>query len=137
MPGAWTGLTSKPEVSVAIGALVFLLIAAGVAARLFWRRKPGPSELERRRRGTVQRTGKMGDGEILDFEGASIVYSYHVAGISYTTSQEMTGLEAALPVNPTAMIGPVVVKFDPRNPANSIVVCEEWSGLRRSPAHKV
>jgi hypothetical protein len=27
-------------------------------------------------------------------------------------------------------LGPVSVKYDPRNPANSIVVSEEWSGLR-------
>jgi hypothetical protein len=28
-----------------------------------------------------------------------------------------------------ALLGPALVKFDPRNPANSIVICEEWSGL--------
>ena len=27
-------------------------------------------------------------------------------------------------------LGPVAVKYDPRNPANSIVLAEEWSGLR-------
>ena len=27
-------------------------------------------------------------------------------------------------------VGPVSVKYDPRNPANSILVAEQWSGLR-------
>jgi len=133
MPGVWAGLTSNPEMIIALAALV-LLVAAGVAAQWFLRKRPAPEELERRRRGTVQQNGKMGDGEITDVQGTSIVYSYLVAGISYATSQETTGLEAALPVDPVAMIGPVLVKFDPRNPANSIVVCEEWSGLRGSPS---
>jgi hypothetical protein len=135
MPGVWAGLRSKPELILAPGAL-FFLIAAGVAARLLLKKRPAPEELERRRRGTIQLNGKMGDGEIIDVQGASIVYSYSVAGASYATSQETTGLESALPADPVAMIGPVVVKFDPRNPANSIVVCEEWSGLRGSPAPK-
>jgi len=39
-------------------------------------------------------------------------------------------LQALLPSNPMSVIGPAQVKFDPRNPANSIVLCEEWSGLR-------
>src|SRR5580658_8760096 len=109
MPGVWAGLTSRPELILGLGALV-LLAAVGVAARLFLKKRPAPEELERRRRGTVQQNGKMGDGEITDVQGASIVYSYHVAGISYATSQETTGLEAALPVDPVAMIGPVLVK---------------------------
>jgi hypothetical protein len=29
------------------------------------------------------------------------------------------------------MIGPVSVKYDPRNPANSIVISEQWNGLRK------
>jgi hypothetical protein len=29
-----------------------------------------------------------------------------------------------------ALAGPAIVKYIPRNPANSIVICEEWSGLR-------
>ena len=39
-------------------------------------------------------------------------------------------LRALLPSDPTAVNGVVVVKYDPRNPANSMVLCEQWSGLR-------
>jgi hypothetical protein len=31
-------------------------------------------------------------------------------------------------------IGPVSVKYDARNPANSIVLAENWSGLRGTKA---
>ena len=75
---------------------------------------------------------KNGDGEIVDVEtaSASIVYSYSVAGVTYESSQDVRALQALLPPDVMTMVGPVSVKFDPRNPANSIVLCEEWSGLR-------
>jgi len=95
------------------------------------RPRVAPEELERRRRLTINGKGKLGDGEIIDFEGASIVYSYSVAGVGYTAAQDVMTLEALLPEDQMSMIGPALVKFDPRNPANSIVLCEDWSGLRR------
>jgi hypothetical protein len=53
-----------------------------------------------------------------------------VGGVGYTAAQDVMSLEALLPSHRMSMIGPALVKFDPRNPANSIVLCEEWSGLR-------
>ena len=87
-------------------------------------------KIERLRRLMINRLGKLGDGQILDVEGDLIVYSYSVAGVVYTASQDTTNLEQKLPADRMSMVGPVSVKFDPRNPANSIVLCEEWSGLR-------
>ena len=115
-----------------VAIAVLLLLAAGlVTARMLLERKPTAEELERRRRGTIHQTGKMGDGQIVDIEGATIIYSYSVAGVVYTASQDTTALQEVLPPAPHNLFGPVVVKFNPRNPANSIVVCEEWSGLRQ------
>jgi len=119
MPGLWPFSVSA------------ILLAGGVAVRRYLGSRPAPEEMERRRRVTIYRNGKMGDGEIIDLDGASIVYSYSVAGVSYTASQDLTGLPATLPPDPLAMIGPVAIRFDPRNPANSIVMCEEWSGVRK------
>ena len=129
----WAGLTTNPEVIwVGIGALVILGAAIFYLVRNYFRRRPTLDEMERRRRGILHREGKMGDGEIVDVEtaSASIVYSYSVAGVTYTASQDMSALQSLLPPDAMTMIGPVSVKFDPRNPANSIVLCEEWSGLR-------
>lgn len=118
---------------IAVGA-VALLVAAGVTLRHYLKQRPSPEELERLRRATIYRNGKMGDGQILDMEpdSALIVYSYSVAGVIYTASQDVASLQAMLPADLMTMIGPVSIRFDPRNPANSIVLCEDWSGLRKS-----
>jgi len=117
---------------VLLGGLVVL------AASLLWfylRRKPTPEELERRRRAAIHANGKLGDAEVIEIEGVAVVYSYSVGGVGYTASQDVTVFEAQLPENTMTLIGPALVKFDPRNPANSIVICEDWNGLggRRRP----
>lgn len=126
-----------PAWVAALGA--FIVVAAiGVIAWLRFRKRPSPEEVERLRRLDLHRTGKMGDGQIVDVEGATIVYTYSIAGVIYTASQDAAGLQQKLPEDRMTMVGPVMIKFDPRNPANSIVLCEEWSGLRkRIPQSKV
>ena len=90
--------------------------------------------MERQRRTLIHETGKLGDGEIMDVEGLVIIYSYAVAGVSYTVSQDATAFESVLPPDRMALVGPVLLKFIPRTPANSIVLCEGWSGLRNPRA---
>jgi hypothetical protein len=133
MPDWLAGLKSQREfLWIALAVFAVLAVAAAVVIRSYLRRRPTAEELERRRRETLHRQGKMGDGEIIDVEGASalILYSYSVAGVVYTASQDLGALQSLLPQDPMTMVGPVSVKFDPHNPANSIVLCEEWSGLR-------
>jgi hypothetical protein len=133
MPEFWARLTSQPvALWIAIGALVIFLVGSLYAVRNYRRRRPTPEELERRRRERLHRLGKMGNGEIVDVEagGSSIVYSYSVAGVCYTASQDLGALQSRLPPDAMTMVGPISIKFDPRNPANSIVLCEEWTGLR-------
>jgi len=120
-------------------AALWALLAIGVAAATaaasrYFRKKPTPEELERRRRELIQQTGKLGDGEIVDVDGLLLVYSYAVAGVSYTVSQDATALQALLPADRMLLVGPVLVKFVPRNPANSIVISEQWNGLRNLQA---
>lgn len=111
------------------------MLAAGFVAWRFLRRRPTPEELERLRRLGIHQKGKLADGQIVDVDGASILYSYSVAGVLYSTTQDATALRESLPVDPMSMVGPVMIKFDPRNPANSIILCEEWSGLRQRARH--
>ncbi|HWF10828.1 MAG TPA: hypothetical protein VG297_20310 [Bryobacteraceae bacterium] len=128
MPVQWASLASNPA---ALGlAVLIIAIAAIFILRVARRKPPEAAELERRRRLLLHHEGKMGDGEIVEVEAGLITYSYNVAGMEYTASQDTSDLESALPANVMNMIGPVRIKFDPRNPANSIVLCEEWSGLR-------
>lgn len=128
----WGKFTITREVAGLI--LTAAAVAGGFLLWRFFRPRVTSEELERLRRLTVNGKGKLGDGEIVDFEGAAIVYSYTVGGVGYTAAQDVMSLEALLPSNHMSVIGPALVKFDPRNPANSIVVCEEWSGLRGSGA---
>ena len=111
-----------------LGVLLVLLAVIGVRA---WRRsRVTPDEKERRRRMVLLATGKMGDANLLDVHDNLLVYSYAVRGVEYTASQDISRLREFLPAGLTSIAGPVVVKYDARNPANSIVVAEEWSGLR-------
>ena len=117
------------------GLLVLvILIAVAATAWLVLRKRPTPQEVERRRRLAIHRDGKIGNGQIIDVvteaEAVSIVYSYSVAGMTYTASQDVSDLQDKLPVDRMSMVGAVSVRFVPRNPANSIVLCEEWTGLR-------
>jgi hypothetical protein len=112
-----------------LGVLAILAVA-GFLARQYLRQRPDADELERRRRELIHNKGKLGDGEIVDFDGAAIVYEYQVAGVGYTTSQDVSKLASLLPTDRMSMVGPASVKYDPRNPANSIVLCEQWTGLR-------
>jgi hypothetical protein len=116
-------------VQVAIGAVLIMLAALGIWQ--YGRTRPAPDEIERRRRLAVNRTGKRGVGEIVDMEGSMILYSYVVAGVHYSNSQDVSSLEALLPMDRMQILGHVGIKFNPRIPANSIVICEEWSGIGR------
>ena len=74
-------------------------------------------------------TGKMGDATLVEIRDDLVFYSYAVRGVEYTASQDVSRLAHRVPTDLSAM-GAVSVKYDPRNPANSIVIAEEWSGLR-------
>jgi hypothetical protein len=63
-----------------------------------------------------------------------ILYCYSVGGIEYTAAQEASALESLLPEDRMRMIGHASLRFDPKNPPDSVVLCEQWSGLRLRPA---
>jgi hypothetical protein len=116
----------------AIGAGAVLLAAGGWWGYVLWKRsRPSPQELERRRRKALYETGKMGDATLLEVRESLVFYSYDVRGVEYTASQDVSALRELLPTDPSAVNGVVFVKYDARNPANSMILCEQWSGIRR------
>jgi hypothetical protein len=119
---------------IAAGAAVVLVMALGLRAWLM--RRPTAEELERRRRLELNRAGKMADAMILDLRETTIEYSYDVRGVEYTATQDISALQDRLPAHRLSVAGPASVKFDPRNPANSMVLCEDWSGLRNGKEMK-
>jgi len=114
----------------------FLLLAAAAAVLLcalvyiVWRFRRTPAQRERRRRRSLYELGRMGDGMLTDVRENILYYSYSVNGVNYHTSQDVTDLRNMVPADGSLIIGPVTLKYLARNPGNSIVVCEEWSGLR-------
>jgi hypothetical protein len=51
--------------------------------------------------------------------------------VDYSACQDVSALTDRIGQDPASMIGSVYVKYHAKNPYNSIVVCEEWSGLRQ------
>jgi hypothetical protein len=121
--------------AVAIGGASLAAIAAGVLVVLRIRRKP--KDKEKHRRLEVNLNGRLGDATITDIAEDAIFYEYSVAGLTYTASQDITQLQEMIPADRHRLIGrPASLKYAAQNPANSILVCEEWSGLRVGPANQ-
>jgi len=89
-----------------------------------------PEKRERRRRLNVHRQGRLGDAMISEATDDTVYYFYTVRGVHYTASQDVSTLREYLPADPHRLIGVSGMKYSSKNPANSILVCEEWSGLR-------
>ncbi|HTW64138.1 MAG TPA: hypothetical protein VME17_05955 [Bryobacteraceae bacterium] len=114
---------------VVIGAVSLAVVTAGAYVALRIRRQP--KDKEQRRRLEVNMTGRLGDATILEITEEAIFYEYSVRGITYTASQDITKLRELIPAEPDRLIGrPASLKYSSQNPANSILLCEEWSGLR-------
>ena len=89
-----------------------------------------PEKRERKRRLELHQHGRLGDALITEASEEMLYYSYSVGGVQYEASQDVRGLRELLPPEPERLIGPASLKYSSRNPANSMLICEEWSGLR-------
>lgn len=107
-------------------AIVLIALAIFIVLRV----RGTPEKRERKRRQSVNRLGRLGDALITEFNESVIYYSYSIRGVQYTASQDVSSLRHRLPAEPERLIGVASLKYAPNNPANSILVCEEWSGLR-------
>lgn len=112
-----------------LAAIAIALIAAGVWIALSVTRK-SPEKREKRRRQHVHEAGRLGDALITEVSGNFAYYTYSVNGVEYSASQDLSALSSLLPAEPERLVGVAHLKYLPRNPANSIVLCEEWSGFR-------
>ncbi len=111
--------------------------AAALIAYVIRGRRPSSAEIERRRREELSQMGRIIDGVIVDTplyrhddaEVPTLIgYRYRIAGVVYECSQDVGSLQPE--VEHFRIDLPVSIKYDPRNPANSIIVSETWSGLR-------
>jgi hypothetical protein len=93
------------------------------------RARSTPAERERRRRFLIHSGGRLTDGIVMDVSDGVVYYCYSWRGVDYETSQDLRPIEAVLPHPHDRLVGPVTLKFLPRDPSNSIVACEQWSGF--------
>jgi hypothetical protein len=116
-----------------------IAVLSGVALWLVFRKRPTAEELERARRQFLVKSGRLVDGMLLDFfevdgdDGRKLtmlLYSYRIGGVDYECSQDITNLSDVVDVKHIHLGFPCTVRSQPGNPQNSIVVAEEWSGLR-------
>jgi hypothetical protein len=116
---------------IAIGLVVVLAPIGSVLGYRAWKAsRITPEERERRRRALLVALGKMGDANVVEFRGELLFYTYDVRGVQYTASQDLAPLVAYVPKDMSVVVGPISVRYDAKNPANSIVLAEAWSGLR-------
>src|ERR1700677_3169656 len=112
----------------ALSGVAAVLIALAILIVL--RVRGTPEKREQKRRLSVHRQGRLGDALITEATGDTLYYSYSIRGVQYAASQDITALRERLPSDPERLIGVASLKYSPNNPANSILVCEEWSGIR-------
>ena len=123
-------------------SLLALAAAGAVAGAATWvrSRRKTPEQLEQLRRQRISETGRITGGTVIDVNEMSsesgsheiqlLVYQYDVAGVRYEASQDVTSLRHKVDLHSCRAGLMTSIKYDPANPGNSIVIAENWTGLR-------
>ena len=117
------------------------VIGLATASYALLRRKPkNANAVELERRTWLNRVGRITDGTVIDVQEVAtdvnrpatmLIYQYDVAGVSYEASQDVTYLRQWINLHSCRLGLPTSVKYDARNPGNSMVIAEGWMGLRQ------
>jgi hypothetical protein len=130
--------------------LALVLGAGAVGVWLALRNRPTPEELEHARRLFLSQSGRLVDGMLLDIREIEVPaprpsksnpspaphtltllqYNYHFGGVDYECAQDITSLLNVIDVSQIRVGFPCSARYQPGNPQNSIVISEDWSGLR-------
>jgi Protein of unknown function (DUF3592) len=145
------------DMRLMIGVAAAVIVAAAMLLHRHFQKPEDPEGEERRRRFQLNQVGRIVEGLVVELvetpgspaaESSSgiashqnplgggahgmrrlIRYSYSIAGVTYETAQDVTGLEERLCLERLAAGQPASVKYDPSNPSNSILVADDWSGI--------
>jgi hypothetical protein len=128
-----------------IAALAVLAALLALVLWLVFRRRPTPEEIEQARRQFLVQSGRLVDGMLLDvYEVVTkprkkheeprtltlLLFNYRIAGVDYECSQDITAMGAVIDAAHVRAGFPCSVRYQPGNPQNSIVIAEDWTGLR-------
>ena len=150
---ALKNLFAYPKTVLALAVAV--LAAIGILFYAFFRPSADPEAAERKRRLHLNQIGRIAEGQVVELmehaaEQASaskglfgsrarplagrlrhiVSYSYSISGVTYQTGQDITGLESQVRLERLVAGQPASIKYDPSNPVDSILVADDWSGLR-------
>jgi hypothetical protein len=132
------------------------LAALAMIAYAFFRPAVDLEAEERKRRLHLNQIGRIAEGQVVELAehppeqkearkglfGAGarppadmrprhlVSYSYAISGVTYHTAQDITGLESQIRLERVVPGQPASIKYDPANPVDSILVADDWSGLR-------
>ena len=147
-------LASDWKLILTMGAAA--VAAISMIAYAFFRPTEHPEDAERKRRLHLNQIGRIAEGQVVEFaehppeppapkkvafgsrarpvahDGPRhlVSYSYAISGVTYHTAQDITGLEGQVRFERLVTGQPASIKYDPANPSDSILVADDWSGLR-------
>jgi hypothetical protein len=133
-----------------------LIAALAMVVYAFLRPAVDEAAEERKRRLHLNQIGRIAEGQVVElveqppepkkprkglFGAAAqpladlrprhlVSYSYAISGVTYHTAQDITGLESQIRLERVVPGQPASIKYDPSNPVDSILVADDWSGLR-------
>jgi hypothetical protein len=127
------------------GATTLVVVLLALGLWLLLRKRPTPEEIERARRRLLAHSGRLVDGMLLDVCEVNapsksknspprtltmLLYSYRIGGVDYEASQDITDMSEVVDATQVRAGFPCSARYLPGKPQNSIVVAEDWSGLR-------
>ena len=128
-------------ISLRLYTLALGTVGVGLASYALLRRKPkNADDIAHERRDWLNTVGRIRDGTVIDVQeittavnrpATMLIYQYDVAGVSYEASQDVTYLRQWINLHSCRLGLPTSVKYDSRNPGNSMVISEGWVGLRQ------
>lgn len=111
-------------------------VAAALAVWWTIAHRKTADEIERERRQHLVLHGRIIDGTVLDWTEqpdtgnlSTLHYRYDIGGVTYQCAQELASLKDMAKVDASCLGMPASVRYDPKNPTNSIIVAETWSGI--------
>ena len=141
------------KLTLALGCAAIAAIV--MIAYAFIRPAVDPEEAERKRRLHLNQIGRIAEGQVVELvehppeprparkglfgsrarpvvalSRHLVSYSYAISGVTYQTAQDITGLESQIRFDSLVAGQPASIKYDPSNPSDSILVADDWSGLR-------
>lgn len=148
--------TQVADWKVVLGMAGAAIAAVAMIAYAFFRPAVNPEEEERKRRLHLNQIGRIAEGQIVElverpsetkkarkrlFRSRArplrdarprhlVSYSYLISGVTYQTAQDITGLESQIRLERVVAGQPASIKYDAANPSDSILVADDWSGLR-------